>query len=81
MRLLSAIVERMDLSELFATYCENGRNEYSPKVLLKICVYGYMRNILSSRELERACKENINFMYLLGGKPVPDHMLFIYNHS
>ena len=72
-RLLSAIVERMDLKELFATYCENGRNEYSPKVLLKICVYGYMRKILSSRELERACKENINFMYLLGGKPVPDH--------
>ena len=72
-RLLSAIVERMDLNELFATYCENGRNEYSPKVLLKICVYGYMRKILSSRELERACRENINFMYLLGGKPVPDH--------
>lgn len=72
-RLLSAIVERMDLKELFATYSENGRNEYSPKVLLKICVYGYMRKIISSRDLERACRENINFMYLLGEKPVPDH--------
>lgn len=72
-RLLSAIVERMKLNELIATYSENGRNEYSPRVLLKISVYGYMRKIISSRELERACRENINFMYLLGGRNVPDH--------
>lgn len=72
-RLLSAIIERMSLKELFATYSETGRNEYSPRLLLKICVYGYMRKIVSSRELERACAENVNFMYLLEGKTPPDH--------
>ena len=72
-RLLSAIVERMNLKELYATYSENGRDEYSPRTMLKICVYGYMRKIVSSRELERGCRENINFMYLLGGKRPPDH--------
>lgn len=72
-RLLSAIIERMELKELYATYSGSGRNEYSPKILLKICVYGYMRKIISSRELERACRENVNFMYLLGGRSVPDH--------
>ena len=29
-RLLSAIIERMNLESLFATYCENGRIEYDP---------------------------------------------------
>ena len=72
-RLLSAIIERMNLTELFATYSQSGRNEYSPRILLKICVYGYMRNCISSRELEKACIENIKFMYLLGGECPPDH--------
>jgi len=72
-RLLSAIVERMNLEKLVATYSDNGRNEYSPRIMLKICIYGYMRKIISSRELERACRENINFMYLLEGRTPPDH--------
>ena len=72
-RLLSAIVERMNLKTLFATYSETGRNEYSPRILMKICIYGYMRKIIRSRELERACRENVKFMYLLGGRKAPDH--------
>ena len=72
-RLLSAIVERMNLKALIATYSETGRNEYSPRVLMKICIYGYMRKIIRSRDLERACRENVKFMYLLNGGKVPDH--------
>ncbi len=72
-RLLSAIVERMNLEKLFATYSDKGRNEYSPRLLLKLCIYGYMRKIISSRELERACNENTRFMYLLEGEVPPDH--------
>ncbi len=73
MRLLDAIIERMKLNELFATYSDKGRAEYSPRLLLKICVYGYMRKIISSRELERACSENTRFLYLLAGENPPDH--------
>lgn len=72
-RLLSAIVERMNIEALIATYSEMGRNEYSPRILMKVCVYGYMRKYIRSRELERACKENVKFMYLLGEKKAPDH--------
>ena len=72
-RLLSGIVERMNLAALYATYSEEGRNEYSPRLLLKICVYGYSRKIISSRALERACYENLKFMYLLEGTAAPDH--------
>lgn len=32
-----------------------------------------MRRIYSSRELERVCRENLHFMYLLEGHPAPDH--------
>ena len=72
-RLLNAVMERMDYSKLYAAYSRLGRIEYSPKILLKIMVYGYMRRQISSRALEACCRENVHFMYLLEGQPAPDH--------
>ncbi len=72
-RLLSAISERIDYEELYAAYSEEGRNEYSPRILFKIMIYAYMRKIYSTRGMERACQENVKFMYLLEGHPAPDH--------
>ena len=40
--------------------------------MLKIVIYAAMNGIRSSRSIERACKRDINFMYLLEGKPAPD---------
>lgn len=57
-RLFSAIIERMNLEALFATCCENGRIEYDSRCLLKICIYGYARHIISSRHLA-TCQEQI----------------------
>jgi len=72
-RLLSAVLERMDYSKLHAAYSRLGRIEKSPKNLFKILVYGYMNSIYSSRMLEQACRRDINFMYLLGRAKAPDH--------
>ena len=72
-RILHAIFERMNWNVFNACYSRLGRIEYSPKILTKVLVYGYMRQIYSSREIERACKENINFMFLLEGNKAPDH--------
>lgn len=72
-RLLDAILERMDYSQLYAAYSPNGRKGISPKILFKILVYGYMNHLYSTREMETACKRDINFMYLLGGTKAPDH--------
>lgn len=72
-RLLSAVLERMDYSKLYAAYSRLGRIERSPKRLFKILVYGYMNGLYSSRKLERACGRDINFMYLLGREKAPDH--------
>ena len=72
-RLVSAVVERMDIQKIERSYSQDGRNEYPPRILLKVMIYAYMRMIYSSREIERACRENICFMYLLEDKPAPDH--------
>ena len=58
-RLLSAVAERIDYRKVKAAYSRYGRNEYSPKILTKICVYGYMRMIISSRKIEQACSLSI----------------------
>lgn len=72
-RLLSAVVERMNIEKLTASYSDDGRKEFPPRILLKLCIYGYMRMEYSSRAIERACKENIKYMYLLNGHKAPDH--------
>lgn len=72
-RLLSAFVEGMELSALYKTYGKIKKNQASPRQLFKIIIYASMNRIYSSRDIETACHRDINFMYLLEGKPVPDH--------
>lgn len=71
-RLLSQLVERMDLSDLYSTYERIPENP-SPRRMLKIVLYSYMDGDFSSRSVETNCRRDINFMYLLEGSPVPDH--------
>ena len=72
-RLLSAFVEGMELSDLYKTYGKIKKNQASPRQLLKIVIYAGMNRIYSSRDIEKSCKRDINFMYLLEGKTAPDH--------
>lgn len=75
-RLLSAFVEGMELSDLYQTYGKIKKDQATPRQLLKIMVYASMNRIYSSRDIETACRRDINFMYLLEGKPAPDHATF-----
>ena len=72
-RLLSAFVEGMELLDLYNTYGKIKKDQVSPKQLLKIVIYAGMNRIYSSRDIEKSCRRDINFMYLLEGKPSPDH--------
>ena len=68
------IEEHLDLS-MFNTRYKNddiGRKAIDPKVLLKIILLGYSRGLTSSRQIEKACRENIIFMAMTCGE-VPDH--------
>ncbi|HCQ5936271.1 TPA: transposase, partial [Clostridioides difficile] len=72
-RLLSQIIEEMNLEKLYKTYSRIRGNGVTPRQLLKIIIYANMNCIYSSRKIEQACKRDINFMYLLGGASAPDH--------
>ena len=71
-RILSKIIDNIDIEPLIKEYKGGGTSAYHPRMMLKIIIYAYMRNIYSSREIERAVKENIHFMWLAGGN-TPDH--------
>jgi len=57
---------RLDLSVFDEKYCndETGRLAYDPKVLLKVVLLAYSRGLISSRKIERACRENVTLMAL-----------------
>jgi len=68
------VEERLDLRIFDDRYGndETGRKAIAPKLLIKIVLFGYSRGLISSRSLERACRENITFMALACGQK-PDH--------
>lgn len=73
-RLLSLMTEGLDYRKLYEAYSQKGRNPVvPPEILFKILVYSYMNDIWSSRKIEKACKRDINFRWLLQEFKAPDH--------
>jgi transposase len=58
----------VDLSRLAARFCndETGAPAYDPAVMLKIVLLAYSRGVVSSRAIERLCRENVLFMAISG---------------
>jgi len=72
---LNELVEHhLDLSVFESRYQNDrtGARAIHPKLLLKVILFAYSRGMLSSRQIERACSENVLFMALSGGCH-PDH--------
>jgi len=64
----------LDYTELYKAYSPEGKNPVTePKIMFKIMTYAYMDFTYSSRKIETACRRDINYMWLLGVEPVPDH--------
>ena len=74
-RLISQFVEEMDLTALYETYERMPSEKYaSPEIMLKVMLYAYHEGKeISSRTIEKNCRRDINYMYLLEGRPAPDH--------
>ena len=66
-RLIDLFVESLDMGSygFKSEFKENGRPAYHPTDLLKLFLYGYLNKTRSSRDLEKACKINIEVIWLL----------------
>jgi transposase len=71
-RVIDQVVDSLNIQPLLKAYSKEGNPGYHPKMLLKVMLYGYMTNIYSSRKIELALRENINFMWL-SSMTIVDH--------
>jgi transposase len=71
-RVVDRIINQIDLNPLIATYKGGGTSSFCPRMMLKVITYGYIEKIYTNRRIEKALRENINFMWL-SGMSTPDH--------
>ena len=71
-RVVHRIIEQIDLKSLYRKYSHLGSNAYHPRLMLKLIVYAYLRNVYSSRRIEELSRNDIRFLWL-SGMNVPDH--------
>ncbi len=67
-RIIDAFVDMLDLEQFEFSYFslnKEGRQPYHPATLMKLYLYGYQNSIRTCRKLEKACKTNIEIMWLI----------------
>ena len=67
-RIIDAFVDMLDLESFGFTYYKlnrEGRPPFHPSTMMKIYLYGYQYGIRSCRRLEKACKTNVEMMWLI----------------
>ncbi len=71
-RIVDAVIEQLDLKELYRAYKGGGTSSHNPRMLLKAIIYAYITNTYSSRKIEEAIKSDVRFIWLCGNCE-PDH--------
>lgn len=66
-RVIHELIDRMDISAISKSYKGGGTSSYHPKMLLKVIVYAYAVQVYSGRQIAKAMRENLPFMWLSGG--------------
>lgn len=65
-RLVNMAINRLDDAVFNIAYPGGGRDSYHPKMMTKIVVYAYTQKLYSSRQIAKAVRECIPFMWLAG---------------
>lgn len=66
-RVVNRAIGQINLDPLLRKYKGGGTGSYHPGMLLKVMVYAYTQRIYSSRQIAKAVRENVNFLWLSGG--------------
>lgn len=66
-RVVNTVVDSLELKPLYDRYKEGGCPAYHPRMMLKVMIYSFTQKIYSSRQIAKALRENINFMWIAGG--------------
>jgi transposase len=65
-RVVDEMVEQLNVEPLLKQYKGGGTSAYHPKMMLKVIIYAYTQRTFSSRQIAKALRENINFLWLSG---------------
>lgn len=71
-RVVNEMIEELDLEPLARQYKGGGTSAYHPKMMLKVMIYAYTQRTFSSRQIAKALRENINYLWL-SDMNQPDH--------
>lgn len=67
-RLISKIIDSMDVQHILATYKGGGASSYDPRMLLKAWILGFVYRMYSCRLLAKAIRENLPFIWIAGSQ-------------
>lgn len=70
-RVVNEAVDRLSDALFDRVYPGGGRPSYHPKLLTKVIIYAYTQRIYSSRQIAKAVRENVPFMWI-AGRQTPD---------
>jgi transposase len=78
-------VDEMNLDAFYAAYRFDGRSRppYDPAMMVALLLYAYARGVPSSRQIERACVEDVAFR-VIAAQQRPDHATiarFVQTHQ
>jgi transposase len=66
-RVVNRVMDELDLEPILNEYKGGGTSSYHPRMMLKVLVYAYTQKVNSSRQIAKALRENVNFMWISGG--------------
>ena len=74
-RLVSAIIDKMDIEFIIETYKGGGTSSYDPKMMLKCWILAFIYRIYSCRLLAKNIRENLAFIWISGNQTPDFHTL------
>jgi transposase len=70
-RIVDAVVEKLNLDQVYAWYKEEGKPAYHPQMMLKVLFYSYLIGNMSCRKMEEGLQLRADYVFLSGDQ-VPD---------